>query len=254
MRPDTQPILIAAAVAGEVEGLIQGLTSMQSQSIGGRTLVSGFMKEQAVGVVVTGPGIANTVQSLTAVMEHWHPALIVQTGCAGAFQPSGLEIGDIGIAVEDIDVQLGIQNPRQGELALKLPFPILKHEHQDIHRRYPLDKTLAAEACSRVQAALSGHGVRVKRGPFVTVATVTATDPRAAQYFRRFAPLMETMEGAGAAHVALHYRTPLVHIRAASNRVGIRARQTWDLPLAFERCAAAVRAVVADITPPGRQT
>ncbi len=55
-----------------------------------------------------------------------------------------------------------------------------------------------------------------------------------------FSAYMESMEGSGAAHTAIHYDIPFLEIRAASNFVGKRNRDEWNLPLAFERCAEAV--------------
>ena len=51
---------------------------------------------------------------------------------------------------------------------------------------------------------------------------------------------MEGMEGAGAAYLAIHYDIPFLEIRSASNFVGKREKESWNVPLAFERGAMAV--------------
>lgn len=75
----------------------------------------------------------------------------------------------------------------------------------------------------------------------MTVSTITATVTRSNQLHRHFGAVIENMEGAGAAHVAIHYGLPFLEIRAVSNRVGDRDKRRWDLPLSFRACAQAVR-------------
>gem|GEM_PF-5110085 len=62
-------ILIVAAVSGELEGLTQHLSGTTSELVGGREIVRGRISRQAVRLLVSGPGMANTVQSLTAAVE-----------------------------------------------------------------------------------------------------------------------------------------------------------------------------------------
>jgi futalosine hydrolase len=62
----------------------------------------------------------------------------------------------------------------------------------------------------------------VEKGPFVTVSAITGSFEKAAALSAAFSPVMESMEGAAAAHVAALYQVPMVEIRAASNRVGDR--------------------------------
>jgi futalosine hydrolase len=89
--------------------------------------------------------------------------------------------------------------------------------------------------------------IRVFKGPFITVSTITATDSRAHMLCTAFNPVMESMEGSSAAQVAMHYGIPFLEIRSASNRVGKRDRSSWDLPLAFRNNARAVIHLVNNI-------
>jgi futalosine hydrolase len=59
---------------------------------------------------------------------------------------------------------------------------------------------------------------------------------------------MENMEGAGSAHVSMHYHIPFLEIRSASNMVGKRDTSLWNLPLAFERASEAVFELVCKLT------
>jgi futalosine hydrolase len=197
-----------------------------------------------VRILTTGPGQVNAVQALTAAIEGERPALILQTGCAGAFALSGLGIGDIGIATEEIDVHLGIE-PREAGGALEpLPFPVGLYGQMEMRNRYPLEGPLTKLADEVLGRVFSDAGVNILPGPFLTVSTITATDRTARKYHHTFAPCMESMEGAAAARVAIHYRIPFLEIRSASNLVGKRDRDNWNLALAFERCGQAVKSLL----------
>ncbi len=233
-------LIIIAAVRGEVSKIIEQIEIPVISSVGRREIISGYLKEMPVRVLITGPGIANTVQSLSAAIENQMPSLIIQTGCAGAFKESGLQIGDIGIAAEENDVHLGIEPENRTFKLDELPFPVIELENLKITNSYPLNQKLVNSDFDIVKEDFDKKGIQVKKGPFVTVSRITATDKRAEELFEIFGAYMESMEGSGAAHTAIHYDIPFLEIRAASNFVGKRNRDEWNLPLAFERCAEAV--------------
>lgn len=161
-----------------------------------------------------------------------------------AFVLSGLGIGDIGIATEEIDVHLGIESREAGGALEPLPFPVGLYGQVEMRNRYPLEGRLTRFAGEMIGRAFSGDGVNILFGPFITVSTITATDRTALKYHHSFAPCMESMEGAAAARVAIHYRIPFLEIRSASNLVGKRDRENWNLALAFERCGQAVMSLL----------
>ena len=237
-------IIIAAAVYDELSVLIDRVEKPVVSKLGGRKIVSGDIEGKSVKLLITGPGIVNAVQALTAAIEDSRPSLIIQTGCAGAFKESGLKIGDIGIATEEIDVNLGIE-PENGNWPLnELPFSLLNSHGLDIKNRYRFDHELAALAFKAIKKGCADKNIGVMKGPFITVSTITTTDARAEKLYEQFKPCMEGMEGSGAAHLALHYDIPFLEIRSASNMVGKRDPGAWNLALAFERGAMAVFAFV----------
>ncbi len=251
MRENPDPdILILGAVSRELTGLEPGLRDRSESEIGRRRLISGRLAGIPVRLLTTGPGLVNTVQAVTAAVESQRPSLLIQTGCAGAFQKSGLDVGDVAAAAEEIDVHLGIESKTGNDPIRPLPFPLMAHRGADIRHRYPLDEKRHLRAAAVLENAFAGV-CRVKRGPFVTVSTITATDRRARALYDQYRPCMESMEGAGAAYLALHYELPLVEIRAARNRVGRGNRKAWNLGLAFGRCAEAAACLVKDIAENG---
>ncbi len=241
---DGAHVLISAAVDPELSGLASRLKNRSVSHTGGRRILSGILGRTAVRLLATGPGMVNAAQALTAAVEANRPALILQTGCAGAFEQSGLRIGDIAIATEEIHVETGIENPSNPYRPKALPFAILENKSGKHKNRFPLHSE-SVDAVYRVLVAeLSSSGICVKKGRFITVSTITATDQRAESLYRNFKPCMEQMEGSAAAHVAALYEIPFLEIRAASNLVGQRKKATWDLKSACENNTKAVCALI----------
>jgi len=242
-------ILVCAAVAAELDGLIARLKSPLRQRIGGRTMITGRIGNLPVSLLITGPAMVNTAQALTAVLEtNPPPACVIQTGCAGAFRQSGLDIGDIAVASCVIDAELGIEAPENDpRLTQPLPFPVLIRNANEIRQEYPVTQTLAQSALSILRRHYADSAIRVQSGSIISVSTITAGEKRAKRLYAQFAACMEAMEGAAAAHVALYYHVPFIEIRAASNRVGTRDRDNWNPELAFQRCCDAVALFISDL-------
>lgn len=225
--------------------------------------------DRSWNLVISGSGVFNAAVALTVCLEKFRPAFILHTGIAGVFDGTGLEVGDAAVAVTDTYVHTGVdtgrpdsgdpdendpgsnllhpggsasrsgQNPLADPIhpSLRLaPLPFDLIPGQELSRRgiYALDSDLAAD-CFRV---LDRHlNCRVVQGPFITVSAVTGSFEKADALFDAFSPVMESMEGAAAAHVAALYQVPMVEVRAASNRVGDRDKTRWNIPAAAQTVA-----------------
>lgn len=239
------PILIVAAVFEELSGLRERLAHPVEKEIAGKQVIQGRLAGQSVELLIAGSGQVNTAHALTARIEAQKPALVIQTGCAGVFDETGLCLGDIGIAHEEIDVQLGVEAPNAA--ISPLPFFILEKGSTRIRNIYPMDPDLVERTLLVLKKAFAAANVTVAAGPFVTVSTITASDGCAQNYEQEYGALMENMEGAAAAHICIHYGIPFLEIRSASNHVGRRDKKSWDLPLAFGQASLAVHAVIKEI-------
>jgi futalosine hydrolase len=81
-----------------------------------------------------------------------------------------------------------------------------------------------------------------RRAPFVTCATCTGTDEKAAALAARTGGAVESMEGAAIVHVARLMGVRVGEVRGISNAAGSRDRARWRVP---EAAAAARAALVA---------
>ncbi len=256
--------MIFAAVEAEISPLVEQFESPCERAVGGKKSVSGKLLGKRVRALATGPGLVNCAHALACALETFSPSLMIQTGCAGAFPRSGLEIGDVGIASDETDAHLGLERSDGFESAderideridyrlrseiAELPFALFVKNGVPYKNRYPLDSDLVGRAFGILSKNRKRpFGPKVATGPFLTVSTVTATDARAEKLHSLYRPVMESMEGSAAAHLAILYDLPFLEIRGASNLVGKRDRAAWNIPLACERACEAVRRIVAEI-------
>jgi futalosine hydrolase len=244
----TPYILILSATEEEISLLINRIENSQTAPIAYRKAVSGRIGDVHVMVMITDPGLVNTAQAVTAAIEKKRPALVIQTGCCGAFKKSGLKIGDIAMATEEIDAQLGIESSNADNLADPLPFRIMHNQGGPFFHRYPVDARWL-EKLDQPLSWLKKRGISINKGPFVTVSTITSSDDRARALFKRHGAIAEQMEGSAAAHVCALYEIPFIEIRGVSNMAGLRERQTWDIPLAAKNCSEAMILFIESMDP-----
>jgi len=188
------------------------------------------------GVIVTGIGQVNTARALTALYESGYSGLVILGGCAGAYVGSGLKVGSVAVATEEIFADLGVMTP-DGWLELSgMGLTLVEAGGTSYAERLPMSSGAKALACLSGAAAAGGA--------FITVSAVSGTKERGDRLHNRYGAVCENMEGAAAAQVALHYGRTLVEVRGISNMVVDRDREGWDIPLASRNCAEAIALLI----------
>ena len=233
-------VLIVGAVFQEIEPMIKQVNAARKISVGKRQAFCGKLYDQSVIILQSGVGMLNAVQAVTAVIEKMPVHLIINTGCAGTFPDAGIAMGDIGIATQEIDIHSGIEGRSPEDPVDQLPIPLIQTEREQYYGTYPVSAHYCKVAYDILLNALTPKNILVKQVPFITVSTITASLKRANHLFAAYQAGMENMEGAGIAHVALHYHKSFLEIRSASNFVGERNKDKWQLKKAFERSTRAV--------------
>jgi len=239
MNPD---FLILSATLPEVSYFLDMYPPERKQvTRTGCTLFSGTAEATGFDLLVTGPGVFNTAHALSAYLEHYEPRLIIDTGVAGVFVQAGGSIGDIGFAVQDRYIHAGVRTERicNGPL----PFDLVAGNFVTRQGLYEFDGVMV-EKCRKILCSDPETGKNsVLFGGFVTVCAITSSCEQAQEIYNAFSPVMEAMEGAAAAHVAMLYNIPVIEVRAGSNFTGERAGEKWDIRLAAERVARACAAL-----------
>lgn len=219
-------LLIAAAVPAELNTIIAHLSEKKEIHQGPLRIHTGTLFEHHVAALVTGPGNANMAGSLGTALGVLQPRAVLLTGCGGAFGGTGLFMGDIALATEEVHGQLGVEDGERPGWVHPLAF---------LENRAGLDQLLTRKVHHALLGQRGQKKFKVFKGPFLTVATVTTRQATASFYRDTYHPLMENMEGFAAATLCNRHKTPLVELRAVSNMVGQEDRNTWRLKPAFER-------------------
>ena len=158
------------------------------------------------------------------------PALIINTGCAGAYSGSGLNVGDLAVASTEVYGDEGVETPRGWQSMEAIGIPVMVRKGKLYFNEFPLSQE-AAEKAMRLAAVL---GIPTQRGRFITVSTCSGTTARGKKMAGRFSGICENMEGAVVAHLALKYEIPCMEVRGISNLVEDRDLSRWNITLAVE--------------------
>lgn len=230
------PLFILTATAYEQQCLRDSLQQVTTQRIGHRVWVRGMIGTRSVVLIETGIGAVNTAQALTVALQEISPEFVLQIGIGGAYLSSGLNKGDLALATEENYGDLGVITSAGWSPADEIGIPILSAE-RDYYNTYPLEPALVA----RAQHILEQSGECAMQGPFVTVQQCTGREDIGNELAARFNAICENMEGAAAAHICTLYAAPFLELRAISNRVEDRNKDTWDIPRAVQRVQIAAR-------------
>ncbi|MDT8379510.1 MAG: futalosine hydrolase [Desulfotignum sp.] len=235
----TDPVLILCATRLEMaEFLDRHLSRRVVDDNRGISIYAGADRSWVLSL--SGPGVFNTARALTVCLERYRPKFILHTGIAGMFADTGLDLGDAAVAVRETYVHAGVEVWPDADLHRvsmrldPLPFDLIPEHGLTRQGIYDLDSGLAI-SCTRLLGRYMG--CRVIHGPFITVSAITGSFKKAGALAQTFSPVMESMEGAAAAHVAALYQVPMVEIRAASNRAGERDKTRWDMAAAVHTVA-----------------
>ncbi len=229
----------------------------------------GSLCGKSVLLIEGGVGQVNTASALTLALTRHDPAVILQFGVGGAYERSGLEVGDLAIATEECYGDTGVLTPEGWMDLEKMGFPMLPPARtgdqgqpdaegqtvdngqteralsKPLYNRIPLDATRTERILRYLESGLEGRSShQVTSGPFVTVQQCSGVQAAGDTLAARFGGICENMEGAAAAHVAEANGIPFVEIRGISNRVVDRDLSQWDLPRAIRRGQQAVERIV----------
>jgi len=237
-------IALIAAVPLETELLRREMAPCEVRRCGGRALYHGTLAGQAVALQHSGVGKANAAATAALLLDSLRPEAVLCFGCAGAYPGSGLQIGDLILASEEIYGDEGAMTS-DGFLDMEgLGFPLVEAGGEQWFNRFPADPELLGSN-HRLIAAQTGKGRRVAVGPLVTVSACSGTVVLGRELARRTGGLGENMEGAAVAQLCARFGVPFFEVRGISNLVEERDLSRWELAAAAAAAQQAIRAVLA---------
>lgn len=191
--------------------------------------------------MITGIGSVNAAHALTKYLsQSSRPALVIQTGVAGAYVPANIPVGSVLLADTEIYGDVGVSTLDGWRPLEEIGIPLVAANdgHPPRFNYFPLDPDLVARAASAAGTLVA------RTGKFVTLSQVTGVRAAGDALFGRFGALCESMEGAAAAHVCALYDVPFLEVRGVSNLVEDRDRSKWRLAEAAEAAQRAVMKII----------
>jgi futalosine hydrolase len=179
---------------------------------------------------VTGVGMVAAAAHTSCALARTQFDVALNLGICGSFDPA-LPLGAVVHVVSDGIPELGAEDGDAFLTIEELGFGQRGAPFTDgrlINSAVP-----ASAALQRLPAV---HGI--------TVNTVHGNERSIVETERRFAPQVESMEGAGFMYAALLHGVPFAQVRAVSNRVERRNRAAWKIDDAIANvCRVAVEVI-----------
>lgn len=185
-------------------------------------VLQGIGNDARFDVIVSGVGQAASAAVTSQVLSKNTYDLVMCIGIAGGFSPIA-NVGSVSLATDIIAADLGVQT-KEGFVPInKLGFGV---------NSFRIDENLVLQ----ISNALRKSPLTVAVGPIVTVSTATGTKETEIRLSKQHPGVVaEAMEGFGVAMAASIYNVPFVEIRAISNLVGPRDRDSWKIEEALDR-------------------
>ena len=176
---------------------------------------------EGLAVIATGAGPAAAATGTAWMLASEPYELAVSVGIGGGFLPAA-PVGSVVVSTRTVPADLGADSPDGFLPIADLGFaPHVDEPDQ--------------EWTDRIATALTAAGLHVVTGAVLSISTVTGTAERTAELLARHPDAVaEGMEGYGVATAATMANLPYVEIRAISNVIGPRDRESWRIGEALD--------------------
>jgi futalosine hydrolase len=225
-----KPIVILAAVSKEIELLEKALEYSGRVTAGGYEYVEGTIGNVRVVVCAGGVGKVNAAAATAVMIDRYQPQLVINTGCAGAYSSSGLSIGNLVVASEEVLADEGVVVSDGWKDLRYMNLPSIAQGGLSCYNVLPLSR----HASEKAMQLADNYGVFLMRGRSATVSTCSGTHYCGVELSQRWNALIENMEGAAVAQVCLRCGIDCLEIRGISNLVEERDLKKWNIPRAVE--------------------
>jgi len=168
-------------------------------------------------ILIGGIGVVPILYNLTRHLAANRYDRVIHAGIAGSYLLP-LQPGEVVQVIRDTFVDVGIDHG--GVFRWIFHENLWKPDEKPFRNGWMVvseDKSLGLETVNGI-----------------TVDLVTASQERKARMIERFDPQIESMEGAAVFYVCKLEDIPVIQVRAISNYVGIRDRNSWKTDEAIE--------------------
>ena len=173
---------------------------------------------KGVEVLITGVGVPATMYYLQKKLQQKETDFVIQAGISGSFNNDS-NLGDVILVKQDVFADIGIEENENFKtifdygFADKNTFPYNDGWLINPNKLIPLSRLSTVKA--------------------VTINKVSDSQLQKKQIIKKFAPEIETMEGAACHYVCLQENIPFIQLRSISNFVGERDKSKWVMKAAI---------------------
>ena len=183
-----------------------------------------------VEILITGVGMVAAAARTSAALARTRYDLALNLGICGSFDPA-LSLGTVVHVVSDGMPELGAED---GDTFLSIDeLGLLRGDAPPFSNGRLVNAAVPVNPVLKCLPAVHG----------ITVNTVHGNERSIAATVRRFAPQIESMEGAGFMYACLIQAVPFAQVRAVSNMVERRNRSAWKI----DEAIASLCRVAADL-------
>ena len=183
-----------------------------------------------VEMLITGVGMVAAAARTAGALARTRYDLALNLGICGGFDRA-LSPGTVVHVVSDGMPELGAED---GDAFLSIEdLGLLRGDAPPFSNGRLVNAAVPANPVLKCLPAVHG----------ITVNTVHGNEPSIAETVRRFAPQIESMEGAGFMYACLIQAVPFAQVRAVSNMVERRNRSAWKI----DEAIAGLCRVAADL-------
>lgn len=178
----------------------------------------------------SGVGMLSSAVSLTQLCLEEKPSLIIQVGIAGCFNKN-IPLNTVFTIKDEMLADLGVEEENNWKDIFDLKLEKSSY--------FPFEKRKLTN-----QHLNELNFLKLKEVNAVTVNQITTSKKRIKQIEKKYAPLLESMEGAALHYACKKFQIPFIQIRSVSNYVGERDKSKWKLKEAIEALNKTVIAYV----------
>lgn len=182
-----------------------------------------------VDLLITGVGAVQATYSLTRYLQHYRPDMCIQAGIAGSF--SGKRpVGEVCNVVEEVFADIGAESGANGFV--------------DAFEMGLIETSSPPFTDGRLINPEAGGMAFLPAVKGITVNTVSGHPATIDKLRTRYAPEVESMEGAAFFYTCLQENIPFLEVRSISNPVEERNPENWDIPLALENLGKVLASMI----------
>jgi futalosine hydrolase len=229
---DRKRLLIVAATAMEVAALATALGEAAPE--GGSRMRTWNHRRHDIDLLTTGVGMVATAARCSRALATTEYDVALNVGVCGSFDPA-LTPGAVVHVISDRIAELGAED---ADRFLTI---------EELKLLDPSDGPFGGAELVNASPPAGAALARLPRARGITVNTVHGNARSIAAVRERFAPQVESMEGAAFMYSCLLRGIPFAQLRAVSNVVETRNRASWRLAEAIANVTSTALDVIGEL-------